>query len=271
MKKTKLSGPKSLLSIAGYDPSAGAGVLLDIAVFRQLGYRGVGILTAVTAQNTQEVREFRCLPARYILSQYNTLAREVPFAGIKVGIVGCRKNLRVLGRILLENKNIPVVVDPVFRSSSGAWFLEREAIPSYISQIRGKISVLMPNLAEAALIWGRSVKNLEDMKEAARKISGLIESSCLIKGGHLEKRVLDLLFDGKSFHYFEKEKIRKDVHGTGCFLSSSLLGYLTEGHPLVKACELASGLTHNAIKRAIRTGSKRYIFPLFFRGRGLKD
>lgn len=260
----KSRAAKILLSITGYDPSSGAGVLLDIAVFRHLGYRGMGVLTAVTAQNTQKVMEFRCLPAQFILSQYKTLAGEISFAGIKVGMVGCRKTLRVLGHILSDNKNIPVVVDPVFRSSSGTWLLEKEAIPSYISQIKGKISVLMPNLAEAALICGHSVRNLEEMKEAAKKISALAECPSYIKGGHLKKRAIDSLFDGRSFYVFEKEKISKDVHGSGCFLSSSLLGYLAKGHSLVKACELASELTHQAIRKAIRIGKGRYIFPLIF-------
>jgi hydroxymethylpyrimidine/phosphomethylpyrimidine kinase len=254
---------KTLLSVAGFDPSAGAGVLLDVAVFRHLGYPGMGVLTAVTAQNTRGVKEFRCLPLRFILSQYTALTREVSFAGIKVGMMGCRKNLRVLGRILSNHKNIPVVADPVLRSSSGTWLLERAAVPSYISQVRGKISLLTPNLAEAALISGKRVKNLEEMKEAARKISDLVESSCLVKGGHLEKKVIDLLFDGRRFHLFEKEKINKDVHGTGCFLSSSLLGYLAKGHPLLKACELASDLIDNAIKKAVRIGKGRYAFRLF--------
>jgi hydroxymethylpyrimidine/phosphomethylpyrimidine kinase len=254
---------KTLLTLAGFDPSGGAGVLLDIAVFRRLGCRGMGVLTAVTAQNTQGVKEFLCLPLRFILSQYTALTREVSFAGIKVGMMGCRKNLRILGRILSDSKNIPTVVDPVFRSSSGAWLLERAALPSYVSQVRGRISLLTPNLAEAALISGQRVRNLEQMKEAARKISDLIESSCLITGGHLEKKVVDVLFDGKRFHLFEKKKINKDVHGTGCFFSSSLLGYLAKGHPLVKACALASDLTDKAIKGAVYIGKGRHALRLF--------
>jgi hydroxymethylpyrimidine kinase/phosphomethylpyrimidine kinase len=257
--------PKTLLSIAGYDPSSGAGVLLDLAVFRQFGYRGMGVLTAVTAQNTQSVAGCRCLPAPFVLSQYKTLAEEASFAGIKVGMVGCRKNVLVLGRILAENRNIPVVADPVFRSSSGAWLLEKEAIPSYISKIKGMISLLTPNLTEAALLSGRSVKNRKEMEEAARVISGLVESPCYIKGGHLAKGVVDLLFDGTRVYLFKKEKIKKDVHGTGCFLSSSLICYLAKGFGLVRACELASNLTHKAIREAVQAGEGRYVFPLIFR------
>ncbi len=255
---------RPLLSIAGFDPSSGAGVILDLALFRLLGYRGMAVLTAVTAQKTHQVKEFRCLPAPFIWSQYKTLAEEASFAGIKVGMIGCGKTLPVLSAILEENNDIPVVVDPVFRSTSGAWLLEKKAIPSFISKIQGKISVLTPNLQEASLICGRRVMNLEDMKEAARIISDLVESPCYIKGGHLEKRVVDLLFDGKRIHLFEKEKIRKNVHGTGCFLSASLLSYLARGNPLAKACERASTLAHKAIKTAVRVGKGVYIFsPIF--------
>jgi hydroxymethylpyrimidine/phosphomethylpyrimidine kinase len=198
------------------------------------------------------------------LHQYRALAEEISFGGIKVGMVGCRKNLRALGHVLSEIKSIPVVVDPVFRSSSGTWLLEKETISAYIAKIRGRIFVLTPNLAEAALISGQSVKSFQEMKEAARKISDLAESPCYIKGGHLEKRVIDLLFDGKSFHSFEKEKIKKDVRGTGCFLSSSLVCYLAKGYSLVQASELASDFTHRNIRRAVRAGKGRFVFPPIF-------
>jgi hydroxymethylpyrimidine/phosphomethylpyrimidine kinase len=103
------------------------------------------------------------------------------------------------------------------------------------------------------------------MEEAARIISGLVESPCYIKGGHLANKVVDLLFDGKRVHLFEKKKIKKDVHGTGCFLSSSLICYLAKGYGLVKACELASDLTHQAIREAVLAGEGRYVFPFIYR------
>jgi hydroxymethylpyrimidine/phosphomethylpyrimidine kinase len=126
------------------------------------------------------------------------------------------------------------------------------------------ISLLTPNLAEAALLSGRSVKNRQGMEEAARIISGLVESPCYIKGGHLANRVVDLLFDGKRTYIFEKEKIKKDVHGTGCFLSSSLICYLVKGYGLVRACELASDLIQRAIRGAVPAGEGRYVFPFIF-------
>lgn len=246
--------PKTLLSIAGYDPSSGAGVLLDIAVFRRLGFLGMGILTAVTAQNPTKVRGFRVLPAPFLLSQYQTIASQISFSGIKVGMLGSRQNIHSLSLILEKQKGIPVVVDPVFRSTSGRWFLEKKAIPFYLGQIKGKINVLAPNLDEAALISGQKVRNLQEMKEAAKKISDRVAAPCFLKGGHLEKRVVDLIFDGTSYHLFENEKINKAVHGTGCFHSSSLLCFLVKGYPLPIACGLASDFTHMAIKKAIPAG-----------------
>jgi len=252
-----------LLSIAGYDPSGGAGVLADVAVFRHLGFAGTGILTAVTAQNTRRVDEFLCLPARFLETQYRTLARDIRVSGIKVGMLGGRKNLPVLSRILGESQKLPIVADPVFRSSSGRWLLEKTSVKAYISAVRGKISVLTPNLAEAKMITGRRLGNTRQMKEAARIIAAFIEAPCLVKGGHLAGAAVDVLFDGKGFTVLEKEKIKVDVHGTGCLLSSSLLCFLVLGHSLTEACGLAARWTLEAIRASSRIGKGRPVAPLF--------
>ncbi|MEW5900030.1 MAG: hydroxymethylpyrimidine/phosphomethylpyrimidine kinase [Acidobacteriota bacterium] len=252
---------KVLLSIAGYDPSSGAGVLLDIAVFHRLGFCGMGALTSVTIQNTTRVESFRTLPGRFILGQYKTLAKEVSFSGIKVGMLGSGKNIPALDLILKKHRDIPIVVDPVFRSSSGCWLLEREAVPSYVARLRDKISVLTPNLEESSIILGRRVQSLEEMKEAALRIGDLIDAACLVKGGHLKKKVSDVLYDGRRIQVIANPKIPKTVHGTGCFLSSSLLCFLAEGHSVAKACELAVGQTRQAIQRAVPSGKGGFIFP----------
>jgi len=252
-----------LLSIAGYDPSSGAGVLLDVAVFRRFGFLGTGILTAVTAQNSRRVTDVCCLGRRFLLSQYETLVRDVSPAGIKVGLLGCRGNIPALGRILARQADIPIVVDPVLRSSSGRWLLEKDAVPSYLARIKGRVSVLTPNLYEAGLISGLRLRDPEAMKEAARRIVDRIAAPCLVKGGHLARRVVDVLYDGRQFYLFPHKKVPADVHGTGCFLSSSLLSYLAMGKSLVEACALASEFTGAAIQKAVRLGKGRKIFFLF--------
>jgi len=257
-----LTRKKILLSIAGHDPTSGAGVSLDLKVFTLLGFQGMAALTSITSQNTKGVRKVHCLSPDLIWDQYQTLGQDVSFSGIKVGMVGCGKNIKVIKRILADNPNIQKVVDPVFKSSSGAWLLERDSIPGYISEIKGKASLLTPNLEEASMISGTKIKNTEDMKKAAKSIFSLSNIPCFIKGGHFPKHTVNLLYDGTKFHSFKKEKIRKKVHGTGCFLSSSLLGYMAKGNSLEKACLLATQLTHKAIKNAIKIGQGQQIISL---------
>jgi hydroxymethylpyrimidine/phosphomethylpyrimidine kinase len=249
-----LTPKKILLSVAGHDPTSGAGVSLDLKVFQLLGFHGMAVLTSITSQNTKGVRKVHCLSPDLIWDQYKTLCEDVSFSGIKVGMVGCGKNIEVIKHILEENPNIQKVMDPVFKSSSGAWLLEKDSIPDYISEIKGKASLLTPNLEEAGMISGIKIKNTEDMKKAAKSIFSLSNIPCLIKGGHFPKQMVNLLYDGNKYHSFKKEKIRKKVHGTGCFLSSSLLGYMAKGNSLDKACLLAIQLTHKAIKNAIQIG-----------------
>ena len=253
---------KILLSIAGHDPTSGAGVSLDLKVFQLLDFQGMAVITSATSQNTKGVRRFHCLPPNLIWDQYKTLSEDVSFAGIKVGMVGCGKNIEVIERILADNPNIHKVVDPVFRSSSGAWLLEKDSIPDYISAIKGKASLLTPNLEEAGMISGIRIKNIEDIKKATKSIFSLSNIPCLIKGGHFPKQMVNLLYDGNKYHSFKKEKIRKKVHGTGCFLSSSLLGYMAQGNSLDKACLLATQDTHKAIKNAIQIGQGQNIIGL---------
>ncbi len=255
-------GKKVLLSIAGYDPSAGAGVLLDVSVFGRFGFAGTAILTAVTAQNTQGVEEVRCLAPRFLNRQHRALAKDFGISGIKVGMIGCRENIPALGRILAEHSGIPIVVDPVFKSSSGRWLLERTAIPEFASSLRGRLSLLTPNLDEAEHIARRKVRDLEGMKEAAARIFDLVGAPCLVKGGHLEKKAVDALFDGRQFHLFKGRKISRDVRGTGCFLSAALLCFLIKGYPLPEACALASAETRRAIRNSVYLGKGRAVLAV---------
>lgn len=251
---------KVLLTIAGYDPTSGAGVVLDINVFQHLGFTGMGVITSLTAQNTQQVHKVYCPPPNMIMNQYRSLGDDVKLYGIKVGMLGCKRNIPAVSNILSRNSLIPRVVDPVFQSSSGTWLLEPKAISEYIKAIAGQITVLTPNAQEAALIAGFQVKTLREMKKAAVKIFKLCLAPCLITGGHLEKETTDVLYDGKNHHVFKKTKIDAMVHGTGCFFSSALLAYLSRGEVLKKACHLAINKTHAHIESSVRIGKGQNLF-----------
>jgi hydroxymethylpyrimidine/phosphomethylpyrimidine kinase len=253
---------KDLISIGGYDPSAGAGVLLDIGIFERLGYRGFGVLTAVTAQNPERVDRVFPLAARAIMGQFDRLSEMAVVAGIKVGMIGTSGNLAAVGLILAREARIPRVIDPVFRSSSGALLLEKKAWPRYLDVLGGKADLITPNLDEAEILVGGPVRSVQAMRKAAAEITRATGIPCLIKGGHLAGRPVDVLYDGRAFTDFEQERVARDVHGTGCFLSSAILGRLAEGRTLKEACGLGIALVGKAIRKAVPAAGGRWTFDL---------
>jgi len=250
---------KTLISVAGYDPTSGAGSSLDLKVFLSFGYHGIGILTSITSQNTQKINKIKCLSHDFILDQYQTVRDDIEFSGIKIGMLGCKETIPVIDKILSQNKGIPIVVDPVFKSSSGTWLLENNSISDYLSILKGKASILTPNLEETALICGKKISDQQDMQTAAKNIFQTYHISCLIKGGHFSGQAIDLFYNGHEYHFMERAKLNKTVHGTGCFLSSSILCYLANGESLLQACKLAGRLTHQAIQKAIPLGKGQSI------------
>jgi hydroxymethylpyrimidine/phosphomethylpyrimidine kinase len=253
---------KVLLSIAGYDPTSGAGVLLDIRTFIKMGFHGIGIVTALTSQNTECVRDIFAPPPDFLEEQYSGLRDDIKISGIKVGMLGSRENIPVIDRILSESPEIPVVIDPIIQSSSGYRLLDKEDLSAYTETIGPKAKLLTPNIHEAILLSGMDIKNIDDMKKAAKRIFQTTLAPCLIKGGHLNDQPTDVLYDGEKFFLFSNDRVEKAVHGTGCFLSSSLLGYLVQGRPLQKACKLAIQDAADAIKRAVPIGHGQHIIQI---------
>jgi hydroxymethylpyrimidine/phosphomethylpyrimidine kinase len=252
----------ALLSLAGYDPTAGAGVTMDLRVFAVHGYWGMGLCTAMTVQNTKRVKRLSCLSPDVVWEQYRTLKEDTMFRGIKIGMLGSRDHISNVARILEQESGLPIVVDPVLRSSSGTRLLEKEALPEYMAVLAGKIRLLTPNLDEAAEIAGMPVDTLPRMRAAAGKISHDYGIPCCITGGHLLDRAVDMLYDGQAFHVFEKEKLIDRVHGTGCFFSSTALCMLVHGLSLPEACRQAGRKTLQAIKKSRAVGKgQRLILP----------
>jgi hydroxymethylpyrimidine/phosphomethylpyrimidine kinase len=253
---------KNLVSIAGWDPSAGAGAVLDLRVFERLGHRGFGVLTAVTAQNPQRVSAVFPLPARAVSGQFERLADGIAVGGIKVGMLATLANLRAVARILEVRGLVPRVIDPILRSGSGALLLERKAWPVFLEAVAGRADLITPNLGEAAALARRPVRNLDEMRLAAEKIHRRSGIPCLVKGGHLESQAVDILFDGRAFSVFPHPRLPREVHGTGCFLASAILGYLADGRPLKEACGLGIFRVGRAIRSAVAAGGGQWVFDL---------
>ncbi len=250
---------KTLLTIAGFDPSSGAGVTLDLKIFRALGFYGTAAVTAITVQNSREAERIHPLPGALLADQLRTLSRDMTFAGVKVGMAATAENIKVIAGVLAAHARIPRVIDPVLRASSGVRLLEKPAVEGFLRAVRGKATVLTPNMDEAGILCGRRVRDLKTMADAARVIYERSRIPCLIKGGHLEGDAVNVLFDGRRMTLFGKPRVRKDVHGTGCVFSAALLCQLALGRPLEKAAALATDFTHDAIREAVRAGRGRAV------------
>jgi hydroxymethylpyrimidine/phosphomethylpyrimidine kinase len=248
---------QTLYSVAGFDPSGGAGVLLDLAVFRSLGFRGAAVLTALTVQDSAAVHAVRPVPAAFIRRQWDALRADLPAAGIKVGMSGSPAGLAEISRGLALHPSVPRVVDPILRATSGAPLAGRVSRTRLADALRGRLTLLTPNLEEAAFLVGKRIASSASMEEAARRLSDRLECACLVKGGHLPGAAIDVLFDGSRLHRFRHPRLDRDAHGTGCFLSASILARLARGESLAEACGEAILETGRAIRRSVRPGRGR--------------
>ncbi len=253
---------KHLLTIAGFDPSGGAGALLDIRVFESFGFCGCAVLTALTAQNPAKLKKILPLSGSFLERQYEMLSNTFRFSGIKLGMAGSGEALAAALRILSKQNRVPRVIDPVLHSSSGVRLLEARATRRLLQMAEGKASLITPNLQEASILSGRAVRTLEEMETAAIRIFEMCGIPCLVKGGHLKGETADILFDGKQAVQYAHPRNKRDVHGTGCFLSAAILSHLASGMSLKKACARGIDDTAKAITKAVRTGKGRYVFDL---------
>lgn len=263
----KAAGPrkKNLISIAGYDPTGGAGAGLDVRVFERFGFRGFGVLTAVTAQNTAGVVRVEALPPALIRKQFDCLAAEFEPAGLKVGMSGSRSNLKAIGAILGKWKSVPRVVDPVMKSTSGMPLAGRRgsSTTGIIEAVAGRAELITPNLSEAAALAGIRIDGPEKMREAAVRLFDRSGIPCLVKGLVRGNRVLDVLFEGQDLHSYDHGRLGISVHGTGCFLSSAILAMLVLGLDLPSACLAGIELVGEAMREAVAVGpGKRTRFVL---------
>ncbi len=250
---------RTLLTVAGFDPCGGAGVLLDAAVFRRFGFRAAAVITALTIQDSVAVRAVRPLPRSFVRRSWEALRADLPLSGLKVGMAGSLALWEEIGRGLARHGGIPRVVDPILRSSSGARLAGRVSAARMGDALRGRTTVLTPNLDEASFLSGRRIAGERAMAEAARRIQGDLGGACLVKGGHLRGDPVDVLFDGERLLRFPHPRLGREAHGTGCFLSAAILARLALGDGPAEACERAVRSVSAAIRDASRPGRGRFL------------
>jgi hydroxymethylpyrimidine/phosphomethylpyrimidine kinase len=270
---------KTVLTIAGFDPSSGAGVTADLMVFAAHGLFGTSAITSLTVQSTLGVAASHAVEAGIVLPTLRCLEQDLPAAGIKIGMLATAPVVRAVAEFLTEVRarrdDLIVVLDPVLRSSSGRELLDGDGVELLRSRLLALVDWVTPNVDELALLTGQAIGNREQLAAAAvtlqREIARLGGTAhVLAKGGHLEEEETsdDLLLtrDGGA-HWLTGERIAtRSTHGTGCALSSALLSRLVLGDAPLAAAEAAKRYVEGALRSAVPLGQGRgpmhHLWPL---------
>jgi len=257
--------PPILLTIAGFDPSCGAGVAADLKTFAAHGCYGVAAITSVTVQNTQGVDAVHNTPTAELRAQLDSLAKDCVIDAVKIGMLGNRGNAVAVAEFLDANKFAHVVHDPVMKSSSGAELLDAGGIKYVAAELLKRSSLITPNVPEAEILTGITIKDVADMEAAARKLVEMGARAVIVKGGHMEKAV-DVLFDGNEITHLAGDKGKEEtLHGTGCTFASAIAAQLAAGRSLIEAAMLAKAYVTKAIEKAYPVGKGRVPLDHFYR------
>ncbi len=241
--------PPIALTIAGSDPSGGAGIQADLKTFHRFGVYGEAVITLLTVQNTRAVSRVRMLEADFVLEQLEAVLSDMPPQAAKTGALGDAGMVRALAA-RARTFSFPLVIDPVMISKQGQRLMENEAIDVFRNHLLPRAFLVTPNLPEAEALTGRLVASIGEMRDAARALCNLGVQAALVKGGHLEGPATDVLFFEGEFHEFGDERIAtRHTHGTGCTYSAAITAGLARGSHLVTAIAEAKAF----IGRAIRT------------------
>ncbi|MBV8326202.1 bifunctional hydroxymethylpyrimidine kinase/phosphomethylpyrimidine kinase [Chryseobacterium sp.] len=256
MKKYKYP---SVLTIAGFDGSGGAGIQADIKTASALGCFSTSVLTALPVQNTQGVRKIYPIPVEAVADQIRAILDDIFPDAVKIGMVHTPQLVDTIVSTLAEYKKIPVVFDPVMVATSGHRLIENETITAITEKLFPIADIITPNMDEAAILADMKVETLEDLYTAGKKIKKSGCRAILLKGGHQETSMITSLFydEHENFHSFETSKLNtNNTHGSGCTLSSAIASYLAQGKTLYDAVALGQQYIYQAIEQGqdVQTG-----------------
>jgi hydroxymethylpyrimidine/phosphomethylpyrimidine kinase len=255
-----------VLTIAGFDPSCGAGVAADLKTFAAHNCYGVAAITALTVQSTQGVKANHITPAATLRAQLDALAEDLQIAAVKIGMLGNRANAAVVAEFLDRNGFARVVLDPVIQPSAGGPELLDAAGVKYLGEeLMKRASVVTPNIAEAVLLSGVDIKDVAGMEVAANRLVERGARAVLVKGGHMEKAV-DVLRDGAGILILGGDHIKNEnTHGSGCTLASAIAAQLACGRALREAAMLAKAYVTKAIEHGFAIGKGAGPLDHFYR------
>ena len=248
-------GKKVVLSIAGSDPSSGAGIQADLKSFSYLRVHGITVVTCVTSQNTQHVKKIHKLPVDIIESQIDILFEDFNIDAVKTGMLYDEEIIECIAK-KISVYNLNPIVDPVMLATSGDTLSQDTFIKSFKKHLLPKTFMLTANIPEASELTGVKIKSIEDVKKACKKLYNLGPKYVLIKGGHLRTReAVDVLYDGKKINEFSLPRIpNKKAHGSGCTLSAIITGLIALGESPIDAVRKAKYIIWNMINEGYKPG-----------------
>jgi len=265
MSQPGSSSPPIVLTIAGFDPTAGAGTGADLKTIAAHNCYGVAVVTALTVQSSRGVKGVQPVSAELVRAQLEELLKDVSVAAVKIGMLGTRANVQAVAEVLERKKFPHVVLDPVLRSTSGMELLEAAGTKELARRLLAVATVITPNIGEAAALAGVEIKKLDDMKMAAHKLREMGARAVVITGGELE-RPTDLLYTGDEFIPLETDRIKSEnTHGTGCAFSSAIAANLALGRQLADSVMLAKAYVGKAIAKGYSIGKGKGALNHFYR------
>jgi hydroxymethylpyrimidine/phosphomethylpyrimidine kinase len=247
-----------VLTIGGFDPSGGAGIVADISTLIHFGVRAAAAITSLTFQNSERVFGAIHETAQSLRAQVLPITEEARIAAVKIGMLPTAEVVLEVVRLLAETDLPSPVIDPVVQSSSGYKLMEKEAVDALVTELLPLACLLTPNIPEAEMLTGLQIRGEEDMREAAAMIRAIGAQAVLIKGGHLgqeaedDPKLASDLFDGEGVvTFFRDEWIDSPpVRGTGCILSSAIAACLARGMNLEESIGAGKKFVSETIRRA---------------------
>lgn len=238
------------LTIAGSDPSGGAGIQADLKTFHQFGVYGEAVITLLTVQNTRKMSRVELVSGELIRQQIEAVVSDIPPAAAKTGALGGVEQVEVVAAIAAAF-TFPLIVDPVMISKHGVRLLSQEAQIAIRTRLLPRCALITPNVAEAEELCGITIEDVEDLEEAARRIADLGASSVLVKGGHLQGEPIDVLYHEGRLERLGGPRIQtRHTHGTGCTYSAAIAALIAQGAKLPEAVRRAKAYVRTALETA---------------------
>lgn len=250
MTRRKQKSPPVVLSIAGYDPSSGAGVTADIKTISAHGCYGISCITALTVQSTRGVKRVAPVAPKIIAETLAALSADIKIAAVKIGMLGSAEAASAVANFLRRTRPEICVLDPILKSSSGADLVSLKGLQLLRTRLLPLATVITPNLAEAAALTGIRVTGLKEMRAAALRLHSLGVPNVIITGGHMTTPVDLVSADhGDEFTLLSGRHVQtKSTHGTGCAFSTALACNLVSGMSLANAARKAKRFVHSALR-----------------------